>query len=92
MPASAPVRLSTQVVATPSPAASMAAAATAAGPAHVELPRRETVKVGVSPGAVPPAPCPPPSRGRLGGEGFKPGDEDRYDIPAFLRLRNQNAE
>ncbi len=92
VPSNAPVRLSSPVVATPSPAASMAAAAAAAGPAHVELPKRETVKVGVSPGAVPPRPPALPSRGRLGGEGFKPGDEDQYDIPAFLRLRNQNAE
>jgi len=41
---------------------------------------------------VPPRPPPlPNTRGRLGGEAFKPGDEDQYDIPAFLRLRNQNV-
>ena len=87
VPANAPVRLSTPVVAaTPSPAMS------SAGPAPVELPKRETVRVGVSAGAVPPRPpALPSSRGRLGGEAFKPGDEDQYDIPAFLRLRNQNA-
>ena len=86
VPANAPVRLSTPVVAASSPAICTA------GPAQVELPRRETVRVGVSAGAVPPRPpALPSSRGRLGGEAFKPGDEDQYDIPAFLRLRNQNA-
>jgi hypothetical protein len=29
-----------------------------------------------------------PARARERGiEGFRPGDEDQYDIPAFLRLR-----
>jgi cell division protein FtsZ len=63
--------------------------------APVEPARRETVKVTV-PGGAPQPPRPPPlpararERGALpaAGEGFRPGDEDQYDIPAFLRLRN----
>jgi cell division protein FtsZ len=60
-------------------------------------PAREAVRVGATSapasaqgaGHAPPRPPPLPSRPRppLSGEGFKPGDEDQYDIPAFLRLR-----
>jgi cell division protein FtsZ len=68
------------VIATPSPAAALASTA--------EAPRRETVKV-ANGGPVPSRPptIPPRTRPPLSGEGFKPGDEDQYDIPAFLRLR-----
>jgi cell division protein FtsZ len=42
--------------------------------------------------APPRAPVIPPRRERpSGGEGFRAEDEDQYDIPAFLRLRGQNA-
>jgi cell division protein FtsZ len=55
----------------------------------VEVTRREAVKVAAASAVgAPPRPPPLPSRPRPAvGEGFKPGDEDQYDIPAFLRLR-----
>jgi cell division protein FtsZ len=59
---------------------------------HVETPRREVVpaRAPVTVGARPPAPARP--RERLApSEAFRPGDEDQYDIPAFLRLRGQNG-
>jgi cell division protein FtsZ len=57
----------------------------------VEAPRREVVPARV-PGAVPPrAPLAPPRPRERAAEGFRAGDEDQYDIPAFLRLRGQNG-
>jgi cell division protein FtsZ len=54
----------------------------------VEVVRREPAKVPAAASGGPPHPPPLPSRPRAApGEGFKPGDEDQYDIPAFLRLR-----
>jgi cell division protein FtsZ len=53
-------------------------------------PRRESVPRAV-PAVATAAPKPPPlparARERLDPSAFKPGDEDQYDIPAFLRLR-----
>ena len=73
-----------------SPAAAPAASPPSAA-ATVELPRRETVKVSVPGSAQQPPRAPPlPARTRergAAGDGFRPGDEDQYDIPAFLRLR-----
>ncbi|HEX9290474.1 MAG TPA: cell division protein FtsZ [Anaeromyxobacteraceae bacterium] len=73
-----------------SPAAAPAASPPSAA-AAVELPRRETVKVSVPGSAQQPPRAPPlPARTReraAAGDGFRPGDEDQYDIPAFLRLR-----
>ncbi len=61
------------------------------GMAPVEATKREVVPARVPSGmAVPPRPPPLPMPARArerGGEGFRPGDEDQYDIPAFLRLR-----
>ena len=61
------------------------------GMAPIEVPRRDVVHARVPSGiAVPPRPPPLPMPARArdrAGEGFKPGDEDQYDIPAFLRLR-----
>ena len=63
--------------------------------ASVEAPKRETVPVRVSgSNAVPPRPPPIPPRARERGAdaAFSPGEEDQYDIPAFLRLRgSQNG-
>jgi cell division protein FtsZ len=56
-------------------------------PVEVHRRERETVKVTAPSGGVPPRPSPLPSHPRAASEGFKPGDEDQYDIPAFLRLR-----
>jgi cell division protein FtsZ len=66
-----------------------AAPPAASSPTPVEAPKRETVPARVSSGiAVPPRPPPIPARVReRGGDGFRPGDDDQYDIPAFLRLR-----
>ena len=88
IPIAAPRPTPAPVVASPTPATVLSTAAHAAA-APVEVPRRETVKV-ASGGPVPPRPPAIPSRARppMSGEGFKPGDEDQYDIPAFLRLRN----
>jgi cell division protein FtsZ len=52
--------------------------------------KREVVPVRAAAAAVaPPKPPPLPARARerLDPAAFKPGDEDQYDIPAFLRLR-----
>ncbi len=60
------------------------------GMAPVEVQKREVVSARVPSGiAAPrPPPLPMPARSReRGAEGFRPGDEDQYDIPAFLRLR-----
>jgi cell division protein FtsZ len=61
------------------------------GMAPVEVQKREVVSARVPSGiAAPPRPPPLPMPARTrerGGEGFRPGDEDQYDIPAFLRLR-----
>jgi len=88
IPIAAPRPTPAPVVASPTPATVLSTAPHAAA-APVEVPRRETVKV-ASGGPVPPRPPAIPSRARppMSGEGFKPGDEDQYDIPAFLRLRN----
>ena len=61
-------------------------------PVEVVRRERETVKVTASAGGAPtrppPLPVAPVIRPRAAaGEGFRPGDEDQYDIPAFLRLR-----
>ena len=59
----------------------------------VEVPRREVVPAR-APVIVPPRAPAVPARARdhrAAGEGFRPGDEDQYDIPAFLRLRGQNG-
>ncbi len=66
------------------------------GIAPVEKPRREVVPARAPSGSAipprpPPLPLPPRSRERAG-EGFKPGDEDQYDIPAFLRLRGGQGQ
>jgi cell division protein FtsZ len=83
----APKATPVPVIASAHPATGLSAAAVTAGPAQVEAPRRETVKV-ASGGPVPPRAPPIPSRTRpLTGEAYKAGDEDQYDIPAFLRLR-----
>ncbi|WP_176064469.1 cell division protein FtsZ [Anaeromyxobacter diazotrophicus] len=85
MPMAAP-RATPAPVAAASPAAVLATAARAVAPA--EAPRREPVKV-ASGAAAPPRPPPIPSRTRpaMSPDGFKPSDDDQYDIPAFLRLR-----
>ncbi len=66
----------------------------AAAPTTVEAPRRETVPARAPAG--PPRPPPLPARARereRAPDAFKPGGDDQYDIPAFLRLRgSQNAE
>jgi cell division protein FtsZ len=75
-------------------AGSQPAGAAAAPPSiPVEVPRREVVPAR-APVIVPPRAPAVPARARdhrAAGEGFRPGDEDQYDIPAFLRLRGQNG-
>jgi cell division protein FtsZ len=75
-------------------AAPPAAAERAPPPAApIEAPRRETVPARAAASvAAPPRPAPIPPRAReRGGEPFKLGEEDQYDIPAFLRLRGQSG-
>jgi cell division protein FtsZ len=97
---SVPAHLTPRVAVAPAPARTVAAPPRAASPApaqaplapHVETPRREVVpaRAPVTVGARPAAPARP--RERIGAsDGFRPGDEDQYDIPAFLRLRGQNG-
>ncbi|HUK65254.1 MAG TPA: cell division protein FtsZ [Anaeromyxobacteraceae bacterium] len=58
---------------------------TSSTPPPAEAPRREAVPVRV---ASPPRPPPLPAKSReRHTESYKPGEEDQYDIPAFLRLR-----
>ncbi|HTT71547.1 MAG TPA: cell division protein FtsZ [Anaeromyxobacteraceae bacterium] len=76
-----PAALSPRPNLTPAPAGVAAAPA-----APAEAPRREPVPVRVA--AAPPRPPPLPARTReRHPESYKPGEEDQYDIPAFLRLR-----
>jgi cell division protein FtsZ len=50
--------------------------------------KREVVPARAVAGAPPkPPPLPARARERMDPAAFKPGDEDQYDIPAFLRLR-----
>jgi cell division protein FtsZ len=86
--------------ATTAPAPSRAVAAPprpAAPPAqvpltpHVEAPRRELVPARAPATVSARPPAPPRPRERIPGDGFRAGDEDQYDIPAFLRLRGQNG-
>jgi cell division protein FtsZ len=60
------------------------AARPAEPPRHESAPR--TVPA-VATGAPKPPPLPARPRERIDPASFKPGDEDQYDIPAFLRLR-----
>jgi cell division protein FtsZ len=61
--------------------------------APVEAPRREVVPVRATATAAQPRPAAParPRERAATAEGFKPGDEDQYDIPAFLRRGGQNV-
>ena len=54
--------------------------------APAEAPRREPAPARAQAAAPRPPSLPP--RGRAGMDGFRAGDEDQYDIPAFLRLRS----
>ncbi|MFL5300274.1 MAG: cell division protein FtsZ [Anaeromyxobacteraceae bacterium] len=81
-----PISLSAKVAPAPTP---IVVEPRRAEPRSAE-PRRELVPRAV-PAVATAAPKPPPlparSRERLDPSAFKPGDEDQYDIPAFLRLR-----
>ncbi|MFL5261486.1 MAG: cell division protein FtsZ [Anaeromyxobacteraceae bacterium] len=81
-----PISLSAKVVPAPTP---IVVEPRRAEPRSAE-PRRELVPRAV-PAVATAAPKPPPlparPRERLDPSAFKPGDEDQYDIPAFLRLR-----
>jgi cell division protein FtsZ len=80
-----PMPMTPRTVPAPAP---VAAAPVVVAP--VEVPRREVVPAR-APVVVtaPPRPPPIPARARERiPEGFKPADEDQYDIPAFLRLRS----
>jgi cell division protein FtsZ len=54
--------------------------------APMAAPRRETVPAR-APAGPPRPPVLPPRAPRPATEAYRPGDEDQYDIPAFLRLR-----
>jgi hypothetical protein len=54
--------------------------------APVEVPRREAVPAR-APAGSPRPPVLPPRGPRPAMEAYRPGDDDQYDIPAFLRLR-----
>ena len=95
-----PIRLTAAQICAPATLARSAAAPPSAAiePHRRVEPRKEqpaTVPVRLTAGmataaAPPPRPPPMPSRGRERvpePAAFRPGDEDQYDIPAFLRLR-----
>jgi cell division protein FtsZ len=95
------VPLGLSVKATPAPVAVAPAPTPAPVQVHVEprpvevrrpeprrVEKRDVVRVAAStmPPKAPPIPSAP--RARVEPAAFKPSDDDQYDIPAFLRLRN----